>query len=113
MDLVRDHKKVLVVQLLLSGLKIKDIAKQLEISESTIYTWLEDKEVMLIFKVLSDKIHKENFSRLTKLIELSIDSLEEIIVNGSERNKLIAINQVFNSFDKYVDITGSPYQVYR
>jgi predicted transcriptional regulator len=93
-----------VIALLLNGMAIDKIATELNVSDTTIQTWLKDDKFKTQLRLESENIYNAKMSGLLGLIDLCNSKLSDILNDSNDRNKLTAIKLVYERIDKYHDL---------
>lgn len=78
--------------LLLSGIKISDVAEQLSVDRSTIYLWQEKENFQAYYNYLKEKI---KFTTETNLIGFFNESLQVIKESLGSQNESIRLKSAF------------------
>lgn len=92
-----------VIILLLSGLSIESISRQLNVSDTTIHNWLKEPDFKQSLMSASEVINTVAMSRIVSLNDKAISCLNELLDESTDKVKLQAIKIVLDSTNKYLD----------
>jgi len=96
-----EYTRKQVIGLLLSGMSISNIAREVNVSDTTIDNWLKDKDFKEQLKLESDNLFNAKIAGLTGLIDTANKELRDILENSTDRNKLQAIKLIYELIGKY------------
>lgn len=96
-----EYTRKQVIGLLLSGMSISNIAREVNVSDTTIDNWLKDKDFKEQLKLESDNLFNAKIAGLMGLIDTANKELRDILENSTDRNKLQAIKLIYELIGKY------------
>jgi transposase len=92
-----------VIILLLSGMSVDAISRQLDVSDKTIQTWLKQSDFKKTLIESSEVINTVAMTRIVSLNKKAIDCLTDLLDDSSDKVKLAAIKIVLDSTNKWLD----------
>jgi transposase len=98
-----ENVKNQVIILLLSGMSVDAISRQLDVSDKTIQTWLKQSDFKKTLIESSEVINTVTMSRIISLNKKAIDCLTDLLDDSSDKVKLAAIKIVLDSTNKWLD----------
>ena len=98
-----ENVKNQVIILLLSGMSVDAISRQLDVSDKTIQTWLKQSDFKKTLIESSEVINTVTMSRIISLNKKAIDCLTDLLDDSSDKVKLAAIKIVLDSTNRWLD----------
>ena len=92
-----------VIILLLSGMSVDAISRQLDVSDKTIQTWLKQSDFKKTLIESSEVINTVAMTRIVSLNKKAIDCLTDLLDDSSDKVKLAAIKIVLDSTNRWLD----------
>ena len=92
-----------VIILLLSGMSVDAISRQLDVSDKTIHTWLKQSGFKKTLIESSEVINTVAMTRIVSLNKKAIDCLNDLLDDSSDKVKLAAIKIVLDSTNRWLD----------
>jgi len=88
---IRNLKELQLIRLSTAGLSKTEIARKLKVSRQTVSRWLNRKEIQLMQRKYVERQWELEMEYLERLQGVVVDTLLEILVNGTNGEKLRAI----------------------
>jgi transposase len=98
-----ENVKNQVIILLLSGMSVDAISRQLDVSDKTIQTWLKQSDFKKTLIESSEVINTVAMTRIVSLNQKAIDCLTDLLDDSSDKVKLAAIKIVLDSTNRWLD----------
>ena len=92
-----------VIILLLSGMSVDAISRQLDVSDKTIQTWLKQSDFKKTLIESSEVINTVAMTRIVSLNKKATDCLNDLLDDSSDKVKLAAIKIVLDSTNRWLD----------
>ena len=92
-----------VIILLLSGMSVDAISRQLDVSDKTIQTWLKQSDFKKTLIESSEVINTVAMTRIVSLNKKAIDCLTDLLDDSSDKVKLAAIKIVLDSTNRWLN----------
>lgn len=83
---------------------IAETARQLEMSEAQIYTWLQNPNFKVEIEQRRNDILESSISRLKGMVTKAVDVFVDLLGSQSESIRLKAANDIFNHVTKFVEL---------
>jgi len=106
---VKNMRDLRLIRMATAGMNRKDIAIRLGVSRQTVGRWLRESSVQQMIRQYSQRQFELEWEFLQKLRGIVVDTLQEIIINGSNMEKLRAIEiywRKLGEISTQVNITG-------
>ena len=111
--MILGDKQYLAIKWILEGRQMTDIAKDIGISRSTLYNWLDDDEFKNELDTLRQDIQTSTKEHVMNKIKLYVDELEELALNKETSPKVRAdllkymVNRVWGNTTTKVEVENS------
>lgn len=85
--------------LLAAGMKTKEIAKELDLKESTILTWMKREDFESYFRALLNSSGRMRYARALKVLEKQLDDKNPWVAQGAARDLATRFEKAVTGID--------------
>lgn len=91
-----EPKQEIAIRALLEGKNKREVAKEADISEATLYRWLEDENFRNVCRSIQNEIFQNSLGNICTLSEKAVETLERLLTCGNARIELETAKTLLN-----------------